>query len=222
MNIYPTILTDSLAELEQQLEISKKISQVEIVQIDMIDGYFADNLTVTPLDLATLDFWDLKCDLHLMVDEPMDFVLEAEEVKRKLPIRSVIAQIEHMSSQSAFIEEVKAQQWVPGLSLDINTPFESIDPTSWDQISIVQLMGNVAGKQGQVLDERIFTKIKDLSRQLKSMNQNQIEIIIDIGVKVENVARLAAAGAKGVAVGSLIWQSAYPQQVVDELLARVS
>lgn len=222
MNIYPTILTDSLSTFQAQLAISQSLPQVEVVQIDMIDGFFADNLTITAADLAGIDFGDLKCDLHLMVDEPMDFVLEAEAVKSQVPIRSVIAQIEHMTSQQAYVEEVKAQQWRVGLSLDIDTPIESIEAEAWENLDIVQLMGNSAGIQGQNLDPRIFNKIKDLRQKVQDLAKKEIEIIIDVGVRQENIAQLLEAGADSVAVGSVIWRSSDPHSIVTELLTQAA
>jgi len=223
MNIYPTILTDSLIELSQQLQICTSLTNVEVVQIDIIDGFFANDITVTPSDLVGMDFADLKCDLHLMVDEPMDFVLEAEDNKHQLPIRTIIAQLEHMSSQAAFIEEVRAHQWQVGLSLDIDTPLESIDEASWSELKILQLMGNRAGEQGQALDKRIFDKIREAKQMIlqKKDREQTIEIVIDAGVRLDNAGRLVKAGADSLAVGSLLWQATDQNQVIADLLSRI-
>jgi ribulose-phosphate 3-epimerase len=221
MNIYPTILTDSLTTLREQLELSKSLPQVEIVQIDIIDGFFADNLTITALDLADENFDDLKCDLHLMVDEPMDFVLEAEAIKNQVPIRAMIAQIEHMTSQQAYLEEVKAHQWQVGLSLNIDTPLESIESGVWENLDMVQLMGNTAGIQGQNLDPRIFDKISRLHQKIQTEVKKEIEIIIDIGVKLENAAQLVRAGADSLAIGSLIWRATDPPAIIEQLFMSI-
>ncbi len=57
MTLFPAILTDSMTVLAQQLAVASECSVVETVQIDIIDGLFADNITVTPADCATQDFW---------------------------------------------------------------------------------------------------------------------------------------------------------------------
>jgi ribulose-phosphate 3-epimerase len=218
MNIYPTILTDSLEIFTQQLDTTQSLPEVEVVQIDIIDGFFADDLTITPADLNDHEWGDLKCDLHLMVDEPLDFVLEAEALKNQVPIRSIIAQLEHMTSQQAYLEEVKAHQWRVGLSLDIDTPIESIDEEMWDKLDLIQLMGNRAGLQGQNLHPHIFSKIKEVKEKLATFTNFHLELVIDIGVKPDNVQQLLQAGVDSVAVGSLIWQAADPQQAVEDLL----
>jgi hypothetical protein len=48
----------------------------------------------------------------------MDYVWELEEYCRHLPIRAVFGQIEKMTYQEAFLEEIKKQDWRAGLALD--------------------------------------------------------------------------------------------------------
>jgi len=110
MNLYPTILTSSMATAEEQLALIKDNPKINVVQVDIIDGLFSDNLTIIPTDLVFMDFGDLKLDLHLQVEEPMDTFLEIESLANDLPIRSVIAQIERMTYQEDFLLEVKRKQ----------------------------------------------------------------------------------------------------------------
>ncbi|HKY73932.1 MAG TPA: hypothetical protein VJ246_01315, partial [Patescibacteria group bacterium] len=56
--IYPSILTDSPSLVQKQLNLV--LGLVQGVQIDIIDGEFADNTTVTPVDLQTLTFGSLS------------------------------------------------------------------------------------------------------------------------------------------------------------------
>jgi pentose-5-phosphate-3-epimerase len=76
-----------------------------------MDGLFTDEVSVTLADLTEVEYGDLNLDIHLMTQEPMDFVWELIELKEWLPISSVSAQIERMSYQADFISEIRKQSW---------------------------------------------------------------------------------------------------------------
>lgn len=216
MKIYPSILTDSIEVVQKQLDLVAGIDEVETVQIDMIDGFFADNLTVTPLDLVEIEFGDVTVDLHLMVDEPLDFVFEAIAIKNVLPIRAMIAQVERMSFQSEYIQEIKRRGWKVGLSLDLYTPAEAIDVASWDHLDIVQLMTVNAGFQDQQFQAQALKKIAELKPFIEAQGR-EIEVIVDGGVKEETAAQLVAVGVTGVSVGSALWKSTNLEQTIARL-----
>lgn len=203
--IYPAILTESIQLAQSQVMAISAVPKIRTVQIDVIDGQYADNVTITPSDLPEIDFSELSCDLHLMTEEPLDFLHEAIAVRELVPVRAVIGQIERMSHQRDFLLSVKEQSWVPGLSLDLFTPVDEIDDQAWDSLDIVQLMGVEAGFQGQSFNPLVLKKIKELQKVAKEHNRS-IEICIDGGVSLEVVEELRRAGATSVVVGSGIWE----------------
>ncbi len=227
MNFYPVILTDSIKTLQNQVDLVKDIEGIETVQIDIIDGFFVDNVTVTPSDLYDVDFGDLTIDLHMMTEEPIDYVHEFLERKDELPIRSVIGQIEKMSYQRFFLEEVKKHEWKAGLSIDIFTPVEEIDEEVWGMLDIVQLMGIESGEQGKKLKNIIFDKVEQVKSRRPSFAkasagkgaENSFEIMVDGGVKLDNAQKLVDAGVEGLVVGSAIWGAEDTEEVVKEFLA---
>jgi pentose-5-phosphate-3-epimerase len=204
MNIYPSVLTDSISEAQKQIMWAASDPHIRAIQVDVIDGVFTDEVTVTAFDLATLDWGEANCDLHLMTEEPLDFVYEAIDTKEYVPFRTIIAQIEKMSSQPDFVELVKKHQWQVGLSLDLFTPVEAIDEEVWDKLDSVQLMAVEAGAQGQPLQVLIYEKIKQLAAEA-ARRHHDVEIIIDGGVKPEHIARLHQEGAHSITVGSGLW-----------------
>lgn len=216
MKIYPAILTDSTAQAQAQLDTAQELDDIETVQIDIIDGRFADNLTITPADFGELEFGELSCDLHLMTEEPLDAVFELIEYSKVVPVRAVIAQLERMSNQKFFLEEVEKHEWEAGLSLDIFTPLESIDDTSWQYLKVIQLMGIEAGFQGQKFNPLVLEKIAQLKLLIQKFGK-EIEIIIDGGVTTETIEKIAAHGIESVAVGSALWQSQDKQALIRSL-----
>ncbi len=216
MKFYPSILSDSIEEVEYQLQVAQSLKSVETVQIDIVDGLFADNLTITPTDLLSLEFGKLRLDFHLMVDEPMDFVHEIIDVLDQLPVRAVIAQIEHLSYPEELIKELKTHQLEIGLSLDLHTPIDEIKTEIYQELGLVQLMAVEAGFQGQVLQDSIYSKIDQLKQFLSEQNLKP-EIIVDGGIKANNLAKLKKSGINALVVGSLLWSADNPQDIAAQL-----
>lgn len=214
MNLYPSILTASIEDFSEQLAVAREHEEIEVVQIDVIDGYFADNLTLTALDLTQQDFGELEIDFHFMTEEPLDYVNELVAVKKYLPIRSVIAQVERMSSQEEYFKLVKQHDWRAGLSLDLFTPIDAIDSSSWSELEIVQLMTIEAGFQGQDFKEQALKKIEPLRDQTKQI----LEIILDGGIKTREAKLIKETGADGLVVGSGLWQAPEPVEAIDHYL----
>ncbi len=217
MQFYPGILSDSVSVVADRLAVLKEQAGVTVAHIDIMDGWLVDDITVAPLDLVELDFGDLRCDLHLMVDEPIDFVLEAQAIKEFLPIRTMIGQVEHMSFQKSFIEEVKVHNWQAGLSLNLHTPVSAIDDEVWPHLSLVQIMGVEMGKSGQVFQPAVLDKINEL--RLKAETQHlSLEICVDGGVKLDLLPQLQEHGVSSVVATSAVWQSPDPAVAIEEFI----
>lgn len=229
MRVYPSILTESEEALQHQLDLAAGFPDVTAVQVDLIDGEFVDNQTVSLLSVVEAEKHDLMLDFHLMVNEPMDLVWEMIEWKDQLPIRTVIAQVEHMTHPDQFLAEVKNQGWRTGLALDIYTPWDEIDATLLQDVDVIQLLGNAVGRSGQPLSELVWPKLKEVQETLaqyyaspaaKAAGRTEpIELIMDIGVNLETAPRLIKAGVTGLAVTSALWKAADPAEMYRELTA---
>ena len=152
-----------------------------------------------------------------MTEEPLDYVFELLEYRDHLPIRAVIAQIERMSSQPTFIDQVKKTGWLVGFSLDLFTPVESIQSTELEQLDVVQLMSIEAGFQGQEFEMSILNKVRELE-QIKKTKGFKFEIIVDGGIKQEQITLLRQTEVFAATIGSGLWQAADFSQTLDTLL----
>src|SRR4029079_15856558 len=155
VTIIPAILTDDVHELTNL--IRKCEGKTQCVQIDIIDGVFADNKTVDPSAARSLDT-KLFIDYHLMVKEPIDWVEKCVVGQAT----RVIGQVEMMMSQKMFIEEVKEHGLQVGLALDIDTPIEKLDPAVLYAVDVVLLMSVKAGFGGQEFNTKVLQKIQKL------------------------------------------------------------
>lgn len=215
MKLYPSILTSLLTEFKKQLAWIINSQVIDVIQIDVIDGCFADNLTLTPSDLTQVNYGDLQLDFHLMTQEPMDYVRELVSIKDDLPIRAVISQVERMSAQHNYLQELRAQDWKTGLSLDLYTQVEAIDPQSWQDLDMVQLMTIKSGFQSQEFNQNALEKIVEI-RRLSQEAKNDLEIIVDGGVKKKQLKLLKKHKIDGIVVGSGLWKSDDPVKAIIE------
>jgi ribulose-phosphate 3-epimerase len=206
MNIFPSILTDSETEAQNQLTICSDSGLVQGVQLDIIDGYFVDNMTIFPGSYESMNFEDLEVDFHLMTQEPLDFVREIADFKDLIPVRAVIGQIEQMSSQELFVDEVRRNNWDIGFSLNLHTPLESVEDDLWERINIIQLMSVQAGVQGQKFHEYTYTKLEQLHDLIREKDL-KIEIMVDGGVNLDNFNKLLEYGVETVTPGSYLWKA---------------
>ena len=206
MQIHPAILTDSLATFAQQLDLVKQVPTIKVIQVDIVDAFFTDNITINPTDLVDFDFDDLAIDFHLMTEEPMDYVWELIDCGQKLPTQSVIGQIEKMSYQLDFLEEIKKAGWQAGLAINLFTPLENIEKHAWEYLDQVLLMAVEAGAQGQTFNSLIFAKIEELKNKINQSNK-PIKIVVDGGIKQEQIKDLQKAGVDQIAVGSAVFNA---------------
>lgn len=207
LSVIPDVLTIDIGEVQEKTRLVQGLAQR--FHVDILDGQFADNLTVSPADLHSVDFGDLQVDLHLMVDDPVAWI---EGCVALSPAR-LIAHIERMGSQRAYVDRLTAYGHVGvGLGVDLFTPIASLEKSVLPDVKLVLLMAVPAGYSGQLFDERVLPKIGEL-REIYAGR-----ILVDGGITVETARRVAEAGAHEVAVNSYLWSFNAAQDILKERL----
>jgi len=179
--IIPGILEKDWSEIEKRLEAVKSFAK--IIHIDVIDGKFTTNTSfLDPKPFAKYSK-DLNFEVHLMVDEPINYLQSFADAGFK----RFIGQIEKMSSQEDFI--VKGEELGEvSLALDVDTSLDQIK-INYEDLDSVLIMSVKAGLSGQTFLPNILTKvtkIKDLF---------PIPVEIDGGVNNTTIIQAKAAGA---------------------------
>lgn len=212
MMIVPSILSDSLDIVQSEVDKVSEQTKLTRIQIDVIDPDFADEITIQPIDILELNLRNLEIDIHLMTNDPINDVVECSQI---IGIKTIIAQIERMPSQKAFIEHVESLGIQAGLSLDIHTPVDEVDTNLWEKIALIQVMGNTAGRQGQPFaGDIVLEKIQQL-KQLKNDKHYTFLIAVDIGMSPENAKACEMAGADMVTPGSYLWKAPNIQTAIE-------
>lgn len=216
-SLYPAILTLSDVVAQSQLTISDTLDGAEVTHIDVIDGWFADNLTISPTDFAGYQYGDNKVDVHLMVEEPLDYVYELQMVKQSVPVRAVIVQAERVSGLVSVLEEIRQQGWQPGVSINIGSDVQDIIDEVGEfagHIPIWQVMGVPAGFQGNKFHEEALATLTTVVENVGGLYG---ELLVDGGIQPTVLPSIKKAGATGAVVGSYIWKAAEPATRWDEL-----
>lgn len=193
VQIIPAILTADFKELEEKLRLVE--GKVERVQIDIVDGVFADNKTVFPDVLENIET-NLLVDFHLMTKEPREWV---ERCVRGMADR-IFGHVEQMSSQTEFIGKVQEVGAKVGLALDLDTPVEKIASEVFLNLDAVLVMSVKAGFGGQEFDERALAKIKKLD-EIRARDATPFKICVDGGISEGNIDKVVQAGADEAAIG---------------------
>lgn len=194
--IVPTILTSDFFQLSERMELLKDVAGR--VQVDIIDGKFAENQTIPIESLKELTI-EPKLDLHLMVKEPEEWINRSLEV---LPDQ-LIGQVEMMSDISGFINQTVEAGMKVGIALDLQTPVESVPEEDYHLVDTILLLGVRAGFGGQEFDPGVLSKIE----KIKSIVGDLVEIGVDGGVGEKEILLCKKAGADIFCIGSSFWQS---------------
>lgn len=206
IKIVPAVLESSVEAVQEKVDRLKGVSKV--VGVDIVDGVFADNLTISAEDLRDVDFSELEVEVQLMTEYPIELLgaLSGAGVSR------VFGHVERMGSKEEFIKTAIDLVIKPGLALDLYTPVEEIDRDLWDKLDGVLLMGVKAGFSGQEFDKRVLGKIKKM-RQMGFEKPIQV----DGGMRPETVKKCMEAGADEFSVTSWLWKHDDLVKAVDEL-----
>ena len=188
MEIIPAILTSEVQELDLLLRQIRDSKKFERAQIDFVDGEYAGNETIKPVECDLIGYLPLKFDAHLMVVE--DNILQWSKTAEKMGFDRIIAQVESISRPEDFA----------CLALDIHSPVDVIKPYL-PKLDLVVLMAIEPGFGGQGLDPKILEKISYL-RNLRDLGHLSFLICVDGGVEKEHFEILEKMGVDEVAVGA--------------------
>ena len=185
------------------------------MQIDIVDGHFADNKTITIDQLVRvvdIEEDNLLFDLHLMVGDPVCYL------EKSLPAVTdfVIGQIEQMGSQVEFCRQAKEQGLRPGLALDLETPISQLKLQALDLCEQVLVLGVRAGYSGQKFDPRSLEKIRKLA-EWREKGRWDFKVGVDGGLNRKTISQCQQVGGEIFYVGGAIWKAEDPGGEINNL-----
>jgi ribulose-phosphate 3-epimerase len=214
--IAPSILSADFARLGDEVRAVERAG-ADLIHFDVMDNHYVPNLTVGPLVCAALKpHVKLPLDVHLMV-KPVD-ALVPEFARAGAGIISFHPEAsDHVDRTIALIREHGCKA---GLVLNPASPVSWLDHTL-EKLDLVLLMSVNPGFGGQKFIASVLPKIAEVRRRIDALKR-EVWLEVDGGVKIDNIAEIARAGADTFVAGSAVFSAKDYAATIRDMRAQLA
>ena len=214
--IAPSILSADFARLGEEVA-AVEAAGADLLHFDVMDNHYVPNLTIGPLVCASLrPRTKLPIDVHLMV-KPVDRIIP-DFAKAGANLISFHPEAsEHVDRSIALIRECGCKA---GLVFNPATPLSYLDHTL-EKLDLVLMMSVNPGFGGQQFIASVLPKIAEV-RGLIDKTGRDVWLEVDGGVKADNIASIAKAGADTFVAGSAIFGARDYAATLRDMRARLA
>jgi ribulose-phosphate 3-epimerase len=214
--IAPSILSADFARLGEEVARVERAG-ADMIHFDVMDGHFVPNLSIgIPVMESLRKVTRLPLDAHLMIDNPENYV--ENFVKAGASSVSVHAEVcKDIPAMARRLHDLGARA---SIGINPETDVQLVLPFA-EHLDMILIMSVHPGFGGQHFIPEAFEKLRMVRRELDRRGL-KLDIEIDGGVKLDNIAEVKAAGANVFVSGSGIFGHADYNAVVHEMRDHVA
>ena len=214
VQIAPSILSADFSRLGEEIQAAER-GGAGLIHVDIMDGHFVPNITIGPLVVkAARKATQLPLDCHLMISDPDRYIADFAHAGANL-ISVHVEAVAHLHRTLTAIRELGCR---PGVVLNPATPLIALEE-ALPVVDYVLIMSVNPGFGGQSFISGCLDKVGRLRGMIESRGLS-VQIEIDGGIGLGNVAEVVRAGARWIVAGSAVFGGGDPEGATRALLQK--